>query len=52
MQKKEIKNIKIDAKVHYLLKRYCNQKGLKLHKFLEKLIIDNCKDVKDIYGDI
>ncbi len=25
--------------------------GLKIHKFLEKLIEDNCQEKKDIYGE-
>jgi hypothetical protein len=49
--KKEIKNIKIDPKVHEILKRYCDKRGIKIYKFLENLIIENCKEVKDIYGD-
>lgn len=49
--KKEIKNIKIDPRVHEVLKKYCEKRGLKLYKFLENLILENCKEVKDIYGD-
>lgn len=49
--KKEIKNIKIDPKVHDLLKKHCEKKGLKIYKFLEQLIIENCKEKKDIYGE-
>jgi len=50
-KEKEIKNIKIDPKVHEVLKKYCEKRGLKLYKFLENLIMENCKEVKDIYGD-
>jgi hypothetical protein len=48
---KKIKNIKIDENVHRILKKYCEKKGIKLYKFLENLIIEKCKDIKDIYGD-
>lgn len=48
---KEIKNIKIDPRVHNVLKKYCEKRGLKLYKFLENLILENCKEEKDIYGD-
>lgn len=50
-KQKEIKNIKIDPVVHEVLKSYCQKKGLKVYKFLENLILDNCKEKKDIYGD-
>jgi hypothetical protein len=50
-KEKEIKNIKIDPKVHEVLKKYCEKRGLKLYKFLENLIMQNCQEVKDIYGD-
>lgn len=47
----EIKTIKISKEVHLLLKNYCNDNGLKLSKFIEKLIIEKCKKKKDIYGE-
>ena len=47
----KIKNIKIDPQIHEILKKYCVKKGFKLHKFVEKLILENCKEQKDIYGD-
>lgn len=49
--KKEIKNIKIDPKVHDLLKKYCDKRGIKIYKFIENMILEKCKEVKDIYGD-
>lgn len=49
--KKKIKNLKIDPDVHDILKRYCDKKGYKIYKFLESLIIDKCKDKKDVYGE-
>lgn len=49
--KKEIKNIKIDPKVHETLKKYCEKRGMKIYKFLENLIVETCKEKKDIYGE-
>ena len=46
-----IKNLKISEKAHTVLKKYCEDKGLKIHKFVEKLIYDNCQVKKDIYGE-
>ena len=48
---KEIKNIKIDPKVNEILKKYCDKRGLKIYKFLENLIVETCKEKKDIYGE-
>lgn len=48
---KKIKNLKIDESVHNVLKKYCDKRGIKMYKFLEKLILDNCKEKKDIYGE-
>ena len=48
---KEIKNIKIDPEVHEILKKYCEKRGLKIYKFLENLILEKCKEKKDIYGE-
>jgi hypothetical protein len=50
-KKKEIKNIKIDPSVHEILKKYCDNKGLKMYKFLESLILERCKEKKDVYGE-
>ncbi len=49
--KRKIKNLKIDPEVHNILKKYCDKKGLKIYKFLEGLIIEKCKDKKDVYGE-
>lgn len=46
-----MKNIKISEEHHLLLKNYCQKNGMKIHKFIEKLISDNCKKKKDIYGE-
>lgn len=48
---KDIKNIKISTEVHSTLKEYCDENGLKMYKFLEKLIMDKCARPKDIYGE-
>lgn len=49
---KNMKNVKISDKHHEMLKIHCEKLGLKIHKFLEKLIENNCKVVKkDIYGE-
>lgn len=50
-QEKKIKNLKISVEVHDILKTYCDKEGVKIYKFLEKLIIKNCKPKKDIYGE-
>jgi hypothetical protein len=46
-----MKNIKISEEHHLILKNYCMKNGIKIHKFVEKLINDNCKKKKDIYGE-
>lgn len=48
---KKIKNLKIDKDVHDILKKYCDKRGLKMYKFLEGLIIEKCKEKRDIYGE-
>ena len=48
---KEIKNLKISEDAHNILKLYCEKRGIKIYKFLENLIIETCKDKKDIYGE-
>jgi len=48
---KEIKNLKISVETHSILKSYCDRRGLKMYKFLEKLIEDTCTEKKDIYGE-
>jgi len=49
--RRNIKNIKISTESHTLLKKHCDKHGLKIHKFLEKLILEKCKESKDIYGE-
>lgn len=48
---REIKNLKISKEVHDLLKGYCEKNGIKMYRFLEKLIIEKCKEKTDIYGE-
>jgi len=48
---KKIKNIKISEESHDILKKYCEENGLKLYKFLETLIKKTCVKEKDIYGE-
>ncbi len=46
------KNVKISEKHHEMLKKFCDERGIKIYKFLEKLIEDNCKPKKkDLYGE-
>ena len=48
---KKIKNLKISIETHNVLKTYCEKRGIKMYRFLEKLIIDKCKGKPDIYGE-
>jgi len=55
---KRDKNIKITTTTHELLKNYCEDNGLRMFAFVEKLIREGCKEKtntvkikKDIYGD-
>jgi len=47
----KIKNLKISVESHKLLKSFCERKGLKMFRFVEKLIEENCKEDTDIYGE-
>ena len=48
---KRTKNLKITPTTHKILKDYCEENGLKMFAFVEKLIRDKCINPKDIYGD-
>jgi hypothetical protein len=48
---KRSKNLKITPLTHKILKDYCNDNGLKMFGFVEKLIKEACKKSTDIYGD-
>lgn len=49
---KRSKNLKITPKTHEILKKYCEENGLKMFAFVEKIIKDRCIPEKDIYGEI
>ena len=49
---KKIKNLKISVETHDILKKYCDKKGLKMYKYLENLIRENCSEKRDIYGEL
>lgn len=51
LMQKKIKNLKISEESHQILKKYCDEKGIKMYKFLENLIKENCQGKKDIYGE-
>ncbi len=51
MSIKRTKNLKITPATHNLLKEYCEDNGLKMFAFVEKLIKDKCKKNKNIYGE-
>lgn len=57
---KRDKNIKITTTTHELLKTYCEENGLKMFSFVEKLIKEKCrekpvevkiKNKKDLYNE-
>lgn len=48
---KRDKNIKITPLAHEMLKKYCDEHGLKMFQFVEKLIKDKCSPKKDLYGE-
>jgi len=55
---KRDKNIKITSVTHELLKTYCEENGLKMFSFVEKLIRERCnekqsttKSKKDLYNE-
>lgn len=55
---KRDKNIKITSTTHELLKTYCEENGLKMFSFVEKLIREKCKEKpnptkpkKDLYDE-
>jgi hypothetical protein len=48
---KKIKNLKISIEVHDILKSYCDKNGVKMYRFLERMIIEKCKEKSDVYGE-
>ncbi len=43
---KKVKNLKISEEVHEILKTYCDKRGIKIYRFLEKLIVEKSKATK------
>lgn len=48
---KRSKNIKITPNTHEILKKYCEENGIKMFQFVEMLIKKNCIPKKDLYGE-
>jgi hypothetical protein len=48
---KRTKNLKITPITHELLKNYCEENGLKMFSYVEKLIKEKCTPKKDFYGE-
>jgi hypothetical protein len=48
---KRDKNIKITPLTHEILKKYCEDNGLKMFAFVERVIREKCQDKKDLYGE-
>jgi hypothetical protein len=44
-------NLKITTKTHEILKKYCEENGLKMFGFVEKLIKEKCTPKKGIYDE-
>jgi predicted HicB family RNase H-like nuclease len=45
---KNLKNLKIDEKIHNEIKEHCQDQGIKLGKLIEKLIVEYLKDKSDV----
>ncbi len=45
------KNLKITPKTHEMLKQYCEENGLKMFAFVEKLIREKCQPKKGLYDE-
>jgi len=48
---KRSKNLKITPATHIILKKYCEENGLKMFAFVERIIKEKCLPSKDIYGE-
>ena len=48
---KRSKNLKITPNTHKILKEYCEEHGLKMFAFVEKIIKETCKNPTDLYGE-
>tara|TARA_R100000908_G_C3755712_1_gene150234 strand:+ start:2787 stop:2960 length:174 start_codon:yes stop_codon:yes gene_type:complete len=56
LKSKRDKNLKIDSVTHSLLKKYCEENGLKMFAFVERLIKEKCvnkpyRKKDDLYND-
>jgi hypothetical protein len=48
---KRDKNLKITPKTHELLKKYCEENGLKMFAYVEKLIKEACTPKRSLYDE-
>ena len=48
---KRDKNLKITQKTHEILKKYCEENGLRMFAYVEKLIRDKCSPKKGLYDE-
>lgn len=48
---KRTKNLKITPNTHAILKEYCEENGLKIFAYVEKIIKEKCIKPKDLYGE-
>lgn len=48
---KRSKNLKITPTTHKILKDFCEENGLKMFGYVEKLIKEACKKQQDLYGE-
>ncbi|GAF83472.1 unnamed protein product, partial [marine sediment metagenome] len=48
---KRTKNLKITPSTHIILKKYCEENGLKMFAFVERIIKEKCDPKKDLYGE-
>jgi len=48
---KRTKNLKITPATHIILKKYCEENGLKMFAFVERIIKEKCDPKKDLYGE-
>lgn len=48
---KRDKNLKITAKTHEILKKYCEENGLKMFQYVETLIKEKCIPKKGLYDE-
>ena len=48
MTRSEFKTLKINPKLHEKLKNYCNDNGLKLNAWVEKILEKTIKDREEI----